>query len=199
MAAMVTMSELPPGAVEKEDGSVVFPATQRPDGTWRKERPIRQLANGKYHVPQDEVAAFQTRASRQRGSKPAHPPGYAPSPVPGDAGAGKSASARKNEARKARKRAQQAAEGESEPPTEGVAALSLDGAPTAAVQSSEATPQDALAKKIKGLNKKLKQVAELAAKVDGGFEPNAEQQEKLGRRAGWEAELKQAEAELAAL
>ena len=57
-------AELPAGAVVKENGDVVYPATKRPDGTWRKERLIRKAEDGSVFVPQEERGAFETRASR---------------------------------------------------------------------------------------------------------------------------------------
>ena len=56
--------QLPAGAIVKENGDVVYPATKRPDGTWRKERLIRKSADGKVFVPQEEQRAFETKASR---------------------------------------------------------------------------------------------------------------------------------------
>ena len=53
---------------------------------------------------------------------------------------------------------------------------------------------DDLAKKAKGLKKKIKQIDELAAKVAGGLAPSDEQRDKLSRKPGLETELAAVEA-----
>ena len=63
----------------------------------------------------------------------------------------------------------------------------------AAVDVNELGPEE-LAKKAKGLKKKIKQIDELAAKVAGGLAPSDEQRDKLSRKPGLEAELAAVEA-----
>lgn len=65
--------------------------------------------------------------------------------------------------------------------------------PPAAVDVNELGPEE-LAKKAKGLKKKIKQIDELAAKVAGGLAPSDEQRDKLSRKPGLEKELAAVEA-----
>lgn len=46
--------------VQNENGQWVIPATRRPDGTWRKEKLLKEG-----FVPQEEIRAFETRATKQ--------------------------------------------------------------------------------------------------------------------------------------
>jgi hypothetical protein len=59
----------------------VFPGTKRPDGTLRKERPIRKLPDGRWFVAQDEVAKFQNKGVQAQAARKANGPvGYSPPP-----------------------------------------------------------------------------------------------------------------------
>ena len=73
MSNFVAMEQLPPGAVLREDGTAVFPGTKRPDGTMRKDKPIRKLGDGRWYVPQEEAAKFQTKGAQLRDSAPQCP------------------------------------------------------------------------------------------------------------------------------
>lgn len=145
------------------DRCVILPGTLRPDGTRRKDRRVRaeQLKDGswKSFVPQDEVEAFETRAHREA-QKPRAIPGLAPAETPPSDVAAKSKAARKHEARKLRKQLQR-----DETAAEPDAAEELP---------SELTAED-FARKAKNLKKKLKQIAELKASIDAGFEPSSDQ------------------------
>ncbi|KAJ8600594.1 hypothetical protein CTAYLR_008189 [Chrysophaeum taylorii] len=178
------------------DHCVILPGTLRPDGTRRKDRRIRaeQLADGswKSFVPQDEVEAFETRAHRE-----ANRPNIIPGLDPSISSSNKIAANKKNRAREFRPSHHRGAAAaaaaaaavdpllpDDKPPTDG---------PTA---SNDPPTTDDLAKKVKSLKKKLKQIAELQAKVDAGLDPSSDQRDKLNRAAALEADLADVQAKL---
>jgi len=121
-----------------------------------------------------------------RDARPKHPPGWAPPPE-AEATGQKSKNQKKNEARR-KKKAEAAA-----------AAQGGGGAEGQGAAAEQDSPANAAAKKVKGLKKKLKQIDDLESKIQGGYEPNDEQRDKLRKRGEVEASLQEAEELLASL
>ncbi|ETE74107.1 Partner of Y14 and mago, partial [Ophiophagus hannah] len=198
--------------VTDETGKYIA-STQRPDGTWRKQRRVKEG-----YVPQEEVPV-----------KPELPPGLNPevhTPVarqtskgPEGGETGLSKTAKRNLKRK-EKRKQQQEKGDRDaddliqslekttlsvtPSSCGDGKLAVsDANPRAPAGSRDVSSASATAtleknKKIKNLKKKLRQVEDLQARIDSGEikQPTKEQLEKLARRKALEEELEDLELDL---
>lgn len=199
--------------VVSQEGERLIAASRRPDGTWRKERRVREG-----YVPQDEQPTYVPAAAVHASRAPK---------VPGlDEDLLKAAKPMSKSAKKNAKRKEKKADGVDEAAT-AVQGMSVSGAskPTAAPSAGQPPQQQrhqaasgpapaagaaaagdapapgskaaVIQKLILKTKKKLRQCDALVARRDSGEPMTAEELEKLAKMPGWEAEVKQLETELA--
>ncbi|XP_066440950.1 partner of Y14 and mago [Eleutherodactylus coqui] len=185
--------------VTDESGKYIA-ATQRPDGTWRKQRKVKEG-----YVPQEEVPVYENKYVKFFKSKPSLPPGLVEAP------ANKTQQSTKSETETAlsktakrkmkRKEKKKQEKGEREAVEEVRQDMEKINLSETVVQKDNVNIENTAAekaKKLKNLRKKLRQVEELQQKIDSGEikQPSKEQLEKLARRKALEEEIEDLELDL---
>lgn len=185
--------------IVKTDNQAIVPASRRPDGTFRKEIKIRPG----YTPPEDVARYSNERLDSARVVKPEYPPGYTP-PANEVTTTKKSKNQKKNERKKAKKaeaeaggkekEEQEEEEEKNEETDDRQAEPEPKAKATAAVTAQESSAQESPAlidpqKKLKALEKKLRQAEQLKEKQTKGEALLPEQLEKIGKMAELVAEI----------
>lgn len=165
--------------VKDDSGATFIPATQRPDGTWRK---ARRVKDG--YVPQEEVPLYESKGKQWAKAKPAGPVGLSQIDMEKIKLANTESGPNKSSNKKKKKPAANSV-GIHQQNVDNVAkkldATRIDGGETK--KGTQPTASDP-AKKLKNLKKKLREIDCLKEKIENGTlaNPDKDQLEKVSRR-----------------
>lgn len=188
--------------VKDESGATFIPATQRPDGTWRK---ARRVKDG--YVPQEEVPLYESKGKQFAKNRSSLPPGLSredadkieqsQSTVQSRDIVGLSKSAKKNAKKKEKKKQAQnsGAHVSVEDLSENLSRTELND--TVAVKDKKGNQPIATdpVKRLKNLRKKLREIEALKLKIEAGEleNPDKDQLEKISRQDQVEKEIEDLE------
>lgn len=159
-------------AILKDDKGYYVPATQRPDGTWRKERRLKEN-----YIPQDEVALYESKGKKFATSKPKLPPG---APVV------EMVAAPKQQKPKKQVLVEKQAPNNNQEKIKMPKAVQKQEVQKVVQKPAEKKPDEEPGtdpvKRVRNLKKKLKNIEELEVKVSEGHSVDNDQRKKISTK-----------------